>query len=411
MNNEWNEEESKPMSSKDLINDDDQNDSTSSSNENETVYTIRVTKEPFKIRSIEKTDPITDRKETVFSSNDQPTTSTETTTSQARTSQKRILDPNTGNTNSIESNTLVENLTAQNIDKNAESDSELLEKEAKRPKPDTKSQDVSNNNNESEENIAQNNLNQENELEDVDLSDVRLYKPSEKDNNELSSTKKSLPKPRVKFTDPTKDEYWKNIYNTQLYKKKTLNFYDILNREFGYSKTPSPINIFSNCKPNSKLKQTPRQFFDAAVSSLNNVQRMKLLHSLNYHDGCVNSLNFNRIGTMLCSGSDDFQVNVYDWSRKSLILSFDSGHKSNVFQTKFMPYTGDSQIVTCARDGQVRLALISTSGSHIGTKKLAKHADSCHKLSIEYDSSNMFLSAGEDGIVFEVDLRQQSPAK
>lgn len=45
-----------------------------------------------------------------------------------------------------------------------------------------------------------------------------------------------------------------------------------------------------------------------------------------------------------------------------------------------MPFTGDSQIVTCARDGQVRLSLISSSGSHIGTKKLAKHADSCHKV-------------------------------
>ncbi len=45
-----------------------------------------------------------------------------------------------------------------------------------------------------------------------------------------------------------------------------------------------------------------------------------------------------------------------------------------------MPFTGDSQIVTCARDGQVRLSLISSSGSHIGTKKLAKHADSCNKV-------------------------------
>ena len=76
-----------------------------------------------------------------------------------------------------------------------------------------------------------------------------------------------------------------------------------------------------------------------------------------------------------------------------------------------MPFTRDSQIVTCARDGQVRLALISSSGSHLGTKKLAKHTDSCHKLSIEYDSSNMFLSCGEDAVVFEIDLRQPTPAR
>ena len=133
--------------------------------------------------------------------------------------------------------------------------------------------------------------------------------------------------------------------------------------------------------------------------------------SLKYHEGCVNSLNFNRIGTLLCSGSDDYQICIYDWARSRSILNFDSGHKSNVFQSKFIPFTGDTQIATSARDGQVRLALISSSGSHIGSKRLAKHADSCHKLAMEYDSSNLFLSCGEDSAVFEIDLRQETPAK
>ena len=76
-----------------------------------------------------------------------------------------------------------------------------------------------------------------------------------------------------------------------------------------------------------------------------------------------------------------------------------------------MPFTSDTQIVTCGRDGHVRLSLISSSGTHQGTRKLAKHSESCHKLSIEYDSCNLFLSCGEDGTVFEIDLRQKSPAK
>lgn len=157
--------------------------------------------------------------------------------------------------------------------------------------------------------------------------------------------------------------------------------------------------------------ETPRKYINKGISSLDLVRKMKLSHNLNHHDGCVNSLNFNRIGTLLVSGSDDYQVCMWDWARKNIVLTFDSGHKSNVFQTKFVPFTGDSQIVTCARDGQVRLALISSSGNHIGTKKLAKHSDSCHKLAIENDSCNLFLSCGEDGVVFEIDLRQQSPAK
>jgi WD repeat-containing protein 42A len=59
---------------------------------------------------------------------------------------------------------------------------------------------------------------------------------------------------------------------------------------------------------------------------------MKLAQNLNYHEGCVNALNFNRIGTLLASGSDDYQVCLWDWTRNNLVLTFDSGHKSNVFQ-------------------------------------------------------------------------------
>jgi WD repeat-containing protein 42A len=153
-----------------------------------------------------------------------------------------------------------------------------------------------------------------------------------------------------------------------------------MSREFGFGRSTRGGQLFA---AKTRTARTVNEFVDKAISSLSHVRRMKLLHSLNYHEGCVNSLNFNRIGTLLASGSDDFHVCVWDWAKNTLVLKFDSGHKSNVFQTKFVPYTGDTQIVTCARDGQVRLALISASGAHIGTKKLAKHADSCHKLSIE----------------------------
>ena len=37
-------------------------------------------------------------------------------------------------------------------------------------------------------------------------------------------------------------------------------------------------------------------------------------------------------------------------------MSFKSGHTSNVFQSKFLPHSGDTLIATTSRDGQVRLA-------------------------------------------------------
>ena len=215
--------------------------------------------------------------------------------------------------------------------------------------------------------------------------------------------------------DTKSTKYWHMARTSS----NSFSLNDIVNREFGYSSRPghgtqSTINLFnSNLSEKTSRRllydnqlQTPRHFIRKAMSGLNYVRKMKLTQSLSFHEGCVNALNFNRVGTMLASGSDDYQVCLWDWAKNCLVLNFDSGHKSNVFQvdylilikkgifftsfhyvlikkkfkTKFIPFTGDSQIATCARDGQVRLALISSSGAHIGTKKLAKHSDSCHKV-------------------------------
>ena len=47
-----------------------------------------------------------------------------------------------------------------------------------------------------------------------------------------------------------------------------------------------------------------------------------------------------------------------------------------------MPHSSDCNIVTCARDGQVRLAELSLTGVCKSTKKLAQHRGSAHKVSI-----------------------------
>ncbi|KAK2518250.1 Dcaf8 [Columba guinea] len=113
------------------------------------------------------------------------------------------------------------------------------------------------------------------------------------------------------------------------------------------------------------------------------VQRFCLQHGLEGHTGCVNTLHFNQRGTWLASGSDDLKVVVWDWLRRRPVLDFESGHKSNVFQAKFLPNSGDSTLAMCARDGQ---------------------------LALEPDSPCTFLSAGEDAVVFTIDLRQDRPA-
>lgn len=88
--------------------------------------------------------------------------------------------------------------------------------------------------------------------------------------------------------------------------------------------------------------------------SLHCAKRLQLFRKLEKHRGCVNCLNFHHDGSMLASGSDDLQIIIWDWKRGKPLISFDSKHKENVFQCKFLPLSGDLHIVSCARDGQVR---------------------------------------------------------
>ncbi|XP_060112660.1 DDB1- and CUL4-associated factor 8 [Heteronotia binoei] len=140
------------------------------------------------------------------------------------------------------------------------------------------------------------------------------------------------------------------------------------------------------------------------------VQRFCLQYGLERHTGCVNTLHFNQRGTWLASGSDDLKVVVWDWVWRKPVLEFESGHKSNVFQAKFLPNSGDSTIAMCARDGQVRVAELSATQCCKNTKKVAQHKGASHKLALEPNSPCTFLSAGEDAVVFTIDLRQDRPA-
>lgn len=83
------------------------------------------------------------------------------------------------------------------------------------------------------------------------------------------------------------------------------------------------------------------------------IQRLDLYAKLEAHDGCVNTVHFNQTGNLLVSGSDDKKVIFWDWSAKTSVFSFHSGHGSNVFQARIMPYSDDRSVVTCAADGQV----------------------------------------------------------
>jgi len=156
------------------------------------------------------------------------------------------------------------------------------------------------------------------------------------------------------------------------------------------------------------LKMTP-SFSQRRCASVDMVKRLKLAYKLSGHEGCVNSLHFNQSGSKIASGSDDLNIIVWEWEKNRKMLQFNSGHKANVFQSKFMP--GDLLITSCSRDGQVRLAELSVTGALRSTKKLGQHKGPAHKMSLLPDCPYVVLSAGEDGQVLSVDIREQKPDK
>lgn len=151
--------------------------------------------------------------------------------------------------------------------------------------------------------------------------------------------------------------------------------------------------------------QEPQMFSQRCYGSLHCVKRLELMYKLDKHHGCVNAISFNQSGTRLASGSDDKKIIVWDWAIGQSIVSYSSGHTSNVFQSKFLPLTGDNHIVSSARDGQVRLAVLSSTGECRGTRRLAHHRKPVNKLSLLPETPHVFLSAGEDGKVMAIDVR------
>ena len=123
------------------------------------------------------------------------------------------------------------------------------------------------------------------------------------------------------------------------------------------NKFPPTTNIYLRLRQRElgiyhrpRERTTIRAFHNNMIASRNLVQRMKVSHTLDGHNGCVNALAFNRtgknqsslisilnlfyilLGTLLASASDDLQIILWDWASNQAAAAYESHHHSNVFQ-------------------------------------------------------------------------------
>jgi hypothetical protein len=92
------------------------------------------------------------------------------------------------------------------------------------------------------------------------------------------------------------------------------------------------------------------------------------------------------------------------WASGAEAFSFHSGHENNVFQAHEMPASGGAMIVSCAADGQVRVARLHPGGGTPAGARVGHHAGRAHRLALL--DAHAFLSCGEDGDVLLHDLRE-----
>jgi nuclear receptor interaction protein len=73
----------------------------------------------------------------------------------------------------------------------------------------------------------------------------------------------------------------------------------------------------------------------------------------------TNSASWSTSGRLLASGSDDHRINIHSYhpesstSQFSLTTSIQTGHRSNIFSVKFMPYSNDRTIVSATDDVRI----------------------------------------------------------
>ncbi|ORY02624.1 WD40 repeat-like protein [Basidiobolus meristosporus CBS 931.73] len=160
------------------------------------------------------------------------------------------------------------------------------------------------------------------------------------------------------------------------------------------------------------LNTSPYYFRRKIYGNVNLTTRLKLHKKLEGHDGCVNTVAWNRKGDLILSGSDDCRLNIWNpWLSSPLITSIPSGHQRNIFSAQFLVNSNDRKIVSCAMDGVTRLTDLDLyerrrdTDSWDPSPAFHCHSDLTYEVAPDPVDPNIFFDCSDDGKVNSYDLR------
>lgn len=136
------------------------------------------------------------------------------------------------------------------------------------------------------------------------------------------------------------------------------------------------------------------------------------MKKLNVHDGCVNTICWNRTGEYILSGSDDCNLvltkptNMFDTSKEYTVLhKIPTRHLGNIFSADFIVNSGDQQLVSCSSEGPVIVHDINATNPSDGFLSFSCHTSTIYDVVTVLDHDKIFLSCGEDKTVRLFDMR------
>lgn len=218
--------------------------------------------------------------------------------------------------------------------------------------------------------------------QDYEVEDDSLGPDSEDDEDEVNQC---LPDEYLKH-DPTPDAPYP--------KPDWITINELRNRKYGFAST------------RQTTKRSNMYWFEKyASNSLWMIQRLQLEKKLQGHTGCVNCLDFNSSGNLICSGSDDLLLCIWDWQNRGSQpkATIPTGHTSNVFQSQFC--NSDKSIITSARDGTVRIVDIETNVSEL----LLSSSGEIGRLA--FITPQTLVTCGTNAAVNHIDLRTRETTK